>query len=252
VRVDEGDFLAFLGARAPSGPPEAERCAELFLAFACSRGDAEAVRTLEERYMPAVVRQLERRAPSPGLAQEALQSVREILYVAPPGRTAKIADYAGTGPLAGFLRIIASRVMLRSMQKEERFVPLGEQVAARVAEQHDAELAIAKRRYGAELQSALQESYRACSAEDRSLLCYRYVEGCSVDQLAAIHRVHRATAARWLRRAEETMIGQCLRTLRERLGVNENDLMSVLRLIRSQLQLSVQSAFRTGSDRKKL
>jgi RNA polymerase sigma-70 factor (ECF subfamily) len=240
------DFIEHVRARAPDAPPPAERCAELYLTFACARGDGAAITALEGRYLAAIVRKLTRRTGSADLAHEAIQIWREILFVAPPGKAPKIADFTGVAPLAGWLMVVAGRVAARFMRKEHRSVPLEDALAARLAGDHNTELAVLERTYGLSVQEALRDTFRACSAADRVLLCYRYIDGCSIDQLAEMKGVHRATAARWLQRLEERLVQDSLRLLAERLGTSPDELVSVLRLIRSQIQLSIRTVLRSA------
>ena len=238
------EFEGFLGARAPDGLPPPERCAELYLTFACARGDGAALQALEERYLPAIERKLRRRTGSAALAREALQMWRENLFVAAPGRAPRIADFGGGGPLAGWLMVVAGRIALRLFKKERRDAPLEEVVAARLADRQDLELAVVEKRYGGALQAALGDAFRALDADERTLLRHRYLDDCSIETIAAIHRVHRATAARWLQRVEKKLIDGCVELLAARLGTSKEELVSVLRLVRSRLDLSIRAVVR--------
>jgi len=70
------------------------------------------------------------------------------------------------------------------------------------------------------------------------------LDGQSIDRLAALHGVHRATAARWIDAARGTVLAGTQRELIQRLGLNTSELASVIRLIQSQLELSLLRALR--------
>jgi RNA polymerase sigma-70 factor, ECF subfamily len=55
----------------------------------------------------------------------------------------------------------------------------------------------------------------------------------------SIYRVHRVTAFRWIEKAKEQLVKSTLETLRTRLKLPASELESVLRMIRSQIHLSL-------------
>jgi DNA-directed RNA polymerase specialized sigma24 family protein len=71
----------------------------------------------------------------------------------------------------------------------------------------------------------------------------RYTDHLGIDQVARITGGHRATVARRLRRAEEELVEHARRLLGERTGAADDDLASVLRVLRSQLDLSIAAVF---------
>ena len=69
-----------------------------------------------------------------------------------------------------------------------------------------------------------------------------------VDELGALLGVHRATAARWVAEAREAVFDQTRRVLRERFGVADADLKSLIQLVRSRLDVSIERALATRDD----
>jgi RNA polymerase sigma-70 factor (ECF subfamily) len=242
VEVPADALAAFVTARARPDAPR-ERLRELYLTCACARGDAEALAALERELFPDVRRAVLRRCRSDALADEAMQILRETLLVPRGADPPEIADFTGAGPLAGWLRVVAVRIVLRFLRKEERSTPIEEVVAERLAALDDPELRYIRARYGDAVQVALREAWLEIQAEDRNLLRYRYVDGYGVDQVAAIHRVHRATAARWVNRAEEALVASARRRLEIRFRVVADEMHSLLRLIRSHLIVSARTIF---------
>ncbi|HKA91047.1 MAG TPA: hypothetical protein VKE22_25470 [Haliangiales bacterium] len=245
VRIPADALAAFVGARARADTPP-ERLAELFLTCACARGDGNALAELERAFLPEVRRIVARRCRSDALVDEAMQILRATLLVPRGADPPEIADFTGAGPLAGWLRVAAVRIVLRFVRKEERSTPIEEVVADRLAALDDPELRYIRARYGDAVQVALREAWLETSTEDRNLLRYRYVDGYGVDQIAAVHRVHRATAARWVVRAEEALVAAAKRRLEIRYQVVANEMQSLLRLIRSHLLVSARTIFRSA------
>ena len=90
----------------------------------------------------------------------------------------------------------------------------------------------------ARLAMAVQQ-LRELAPEQRNVLRMSLVEGLSVDELAPVFGVHRATAARLLQRARDAVSEGTKRRLTERLSLETSELESILRLVRSQLDLSI-------------
>src|SRR5262249_27245406 len=88
-------------------------------------------------------------------------------------------------------------------------------------------------------QLALRESVAALSSRQRLLLRQHYTFALSAEQIGAVYGVHRVTAHRWLTEAREELRAQTLEKLQARLGLE--DLQSLVRLVQSQLDVSLRS-----------
>jgi RNA polymerase sigma-70 factor (ECF subfamily) len=106
-----------------------------------------------------------------------------------------------------------------------------------------------RRRYRGDFAAAFRAALAALPVRERNLLRQHHMDGLTIDQLAGLYRVHRATAARWVARARTTLSGETRRRLMERLGVATQDADSIIRLVRSQLDLSLSAAPGPASDR---
>src|SRR6185503_4217647 len=107
----------------------------------------------------------------------------------------------------------------------------------------DAELSQIKRLYRKDFEAAFASAVRALSPRDRTLLRQWFADGVDLDGLSVIHKVHRATAARWLSAARKSLGTQMRKMLVERLQLRPGELDSLMRLLNSQLELS-KRAFR--------
>jgi RNA polymerase sigma-70 factor (ECF subfamily) len=218
-------------------PPEGTHAADLYLASACAARVRGAVDAFEHAHIRSVDRYLARMQPSAAFVDEVRQVVREKLFVGKDGAPPKIAEYAGQGALAGWVRVVAIRAALdlnkRDAAAEEPARTLDEPVTG------DPEIDYVKQRYRQAFNDALRDAVAALPREQRELLRVHFIEGRTLEELAAEAGVHRATIARRLAAAREAAAGEALRLLRARLDVSEAELASLAGILRSQLHLSL-------------
>jgi RNA polymerase sigma-70 factor (ECF subfamily) len=74
---------------------------------------------------------------------------------------------------------------------------------------------------------------------DRGILRLHLLERLNIDEIAALHDVHRATAARWLTRIRHHIGEHTREALRARLRLDASELDSLLRAVDSRLDLSL-------------
>jgi RNA polymerase sigma-70 factor (ECF subfamily) len=89
----------------------------------------------------------------------------------------------------------------------------------------------------------LREAISTLDAEQRNLLRLHYLEGLTLDELAAFFGVHRATIARRVAEAREAVSDGMAERLKAALGLSAADLDSLLVLLRSQLEVSISACF---------
>jgi RNA polymerase sigma-70 factor (ECF subfamily) len=252
VQVDGAAFAAFVAARLSEGPASAvlpKLClGDLVLACACAAGDAAGLQVLDRMIGEQVGTAADSARAGASVRDEAAQIVRTLLLLPRPERPPAILDYAGRGPLGGWLRITATREVVRLLRNNRREVELGDELVGATAAS-DPVLSRLKDRYRRELADAFHTALAELGPRDRTLLRYQLVDGLSIDDIAAIHRVHRATAARWLVRVREDLVETTRGLLAEKLGLSDEDeVMSVLRLVRSELNISVIPHLRESLD----
>jgi RNA polymerase sigma-70 factor (ECF subfamily) len=97
-----------------------------------------------------------------------------------------------------------------------------------------------KARYQAAFRAAFEDAVRRLEPRDRNLLRLHHLDAVTLDQLAAMYGVHRATAVRWLSDVRRRLLADTRRSLRAALGVAEDELDSVMALIESRLDVSVR------------
>ena len=88
---------------------------ELYLICACLQGDAAAHRAFEAHTEIAMA--ITRIEPEAGFVEQALQTLREKLFVGP---RALLASYAGRSPLSPWLSVVAARLALDQIRGRAR------------------------------------------------------------------------------------------------------------------------------------
>jgi RNA polymerase sigma-70 factor (ECF subfamily) len=222
-----------------------EHLGEVELAWAASRGDANALRELEAMLAAECDAAARRVHADAAFADEVRQAVRVRLLVAAPRREpreideprVRIAEYVGRGPLRGWLGVVALRVAL-NLRRDARPANhdlLGELVGA----EEDPELRHLKQLYRAEFREALEAALSALPERQRALLRLHYVDGLRHVQLARLYDVHETTVARWVAQAASAVADDARRRLMGRLSLSASSLDSVARMVLSNLDLSI-------------
>lgn len=256
ITVPPADFAAWLGARLPAGVEAAVALDELhaedlYLACACARADPRAIAALEQHHGPALERALAR-VSDPHLRPEDLaQIVRHKLLVADEDTEPLITRYAGQGTLGAWLRVVGLRTAFNATRRKQPQLGDRRDVADELDEvaDHldDPELGYIRERYQAQFREAFSEAAQALGSRERNLLRQAVLHGLGVRDLGRMYGVHYATASRWLAAARRTLITQTRERLRGRLDVNEDELQSIMRLIRSDLDITLARVLRTTS-----
>jgi RNA polymerase sigma-70 factor (ECF subfamily) len=234
-------FAEHVARHRPDGAPAAgwlstECAADLFLACACATGVPGAVERFEQAFLSRVPAFLARQRASPELVDEVKQALRERLLVATGGAPPRIAEYSGRGALGRWLQVATVRTAINLRAARRAHDPSG---AAELAAAGDLELDHIKERYRQPLTDALQAAIAHLTSEQRNLLRLHFLDGATLDQLADSFKVHRATIARQLAAARESIVDEARRTLERSLRLTADEFDSLLGLLRSQLDLSV-------------
>ena len=226
-------------ALATAGPEPCEHATELYLAFACSCGDARAISVLEEQYLAPARICLFRVDPRPEFIDDAMQELRTKLLV---GTGARIRAYGGRGPLLAWLRVAVTRTAIDMVRALKPATPIESDSDDGLGNADlGPEVRMLRELYRASFRTALAETLRALSAKDRNLLRRHLVDKLTLEEIAAPYGVHLATVARRLASLRED-IGE---SVRERLAaafpdtIGSTSLESMAHAIRSEVSLSL-------------
>ena len=241
-------FMRFLGEKAAGLSPQwlvELPAVDLYLACACGRGDAAAIAVVEKTYFPGIAAIVRGKLGTPSLADEAMQRMREHLFVASAERPAHILDYGGRGALGKWLAITAVRAGLRTIRETRRETELDDAQLGRIVDgAGDIELAHLRDRYEPEFKQAFAEAFAALSARERNLLRHSVLDALGVEAIADLHNVNKSTVSRWLTRAREQLMKDTRVALRKRLRITATEAESILRLLADQADLSLQTILR--------
>jgi RNA polymerase sigma-70 factor, ECF subfamily len=223
------------------------RPADLYLACACSKGVGVAIASFDRDYMREVDIALARMRIGPPRLSDVKQLVRQRLFVGggtagAPTSAGKISEYGGRGDLRRWVRSVAVRTCLNELRKGKREVLVDDdQLIAQhtVSTADDPEIEYMKRTYANEFKASFAEALGQLGPREQTLLRYHHVDGLNIDEIGAIYRVHRVTAFRWIEKAKDQLVKATLEHLRGRLKLPSAELDSVLRMIRSQIHLSL-------------
>jgi RNA polymerase sigma-70 factor, ECF subfamily len=242
--VDGRALVGVLAARAPAHEVRAylARChvSDLALAQAASRGNPAAIAAIERVHRPLIESVCWRYAGPAQSAADLGQILRERLYVAGPGASPRIADYAGQGPLAGWLRITAVRCFIDLGRRKDRprEAPSASGELA-LPDPSDLSLEVIKTEYRGAVSQAMRDASAELDLADRHVLHQHFVAGLSIDQLGVALGIHRATAARRVVRAREALVGKTRALLAARLRLASDELDDVIGMVLSRLDVSI-------------
>lgn len=218
--------------------------ADLTLADACLRQLPGALAAFEANHGHELAAALTAANIDADARAEALQRLRLRLLV-PEDGAPRLASYAGRGPLRTWLRVAALReaLMLARASRRRAAHEVVDEDALLTAEAvaEDPELQLMQDRS----RDALREAFAAAVAEldsrSRTLLRLALRDRLSVDQIGALYRVHRSTAARWLQTIRERLAAATRASLATKLALADSEVESLIRAIGSRFDLSLGS-----------
>lgn len=243
VSLDDAVFGAYLEAR--ECDLQHARIEDLWVACGACRGDAAAIAAIEAHHFPNVDAALRKMGLAPALVEDVKQGLRKLLFVGSEDAPPRIAEYRGTGDLRAWLRVTAMRAALKLLRKDTREMSADDAILEARAEVDDPELAYMKAAYRASFRAAFQEALESLHPKERTLLKQQIVDGLGIDELGALYQVHRATAARWVASAREKLLGRTRRTFMLRARITSDECESIMRLVKSQLDVSLHRRLTT-------
>jgi RNA polymerase sigma-70 factor (ECF subfamily) len=242
IAFDEAKLAAFIGPRLTGEDLAAALAAapagDLAIAAMCEAQEPTAHASFDDVLSEVTAAGNATRA-SPDLIDEVKQILRVQLLVSREGKLPGISGYKGKGPLRGWVRITATREIIRHLKKKKREQPIEPSLEDALGTASDPMLSQLKAEYRTEFATSLREAIESLSAEDRTLLRQSIVEQLSIDAIGAAFGVHRATAARWLSRARANLVTQTRAKLAARLAMPVEQIDSVIRLVQSRLDASM-------------
>lgn len=258
VVVDDEAFAAWLDTRVPDGTTLASLpITDLYLACACASGNELAIEQFDEHLLREVSIASAKMRAAPTIADEARQVVRELLFVPRTDRSGERSDdgaekitkppainnYAGRGDLRGWVKVIATREVLRLVDRDKTRREIStddDSLLEALSPKDDPELEQMKATFRDEFGVAFREAIAEMTPRERTLLRHSVVDGLGIEAIGALYKVHRSTSARWLEQARDNLATLTRRRLGNKLKLTEVEVESVIRLIHSRLDVSIQ------------
>lgn len=242
-------FCLFLARRIPKDAPdpaaiEALRIEDLYLACAYGLGIQAAQVRVERDHFSRIERRLNRMAVPPPDIAEVLQELRcSLLDLQNPASVGR--GYAGRGSLGGWLFVAAIRIAERQRSRAHQEISESElrsSMQNQLLLAVDPEMEHLLHSYKAAFEVAVQEGLAALPVRERNLLRYYFLERLSIDRLAEIYKIHRATAARWVQHAQKHLADEIYGRFAAQIPIDAESMPRLLELIRSKLNLSLSEA----------
>jgi len=245
LAVDAATFAAELARRlgAAASPEQLAhvRADHVHLAIACAAGDPLAVRRFEADFLGEVNAAAGRLRARPDQADEVRGHLCRILFVSEPGRPAALREFSGRGDLRSYLRVIATRELVRVINKGRCEIGVTDDAFLdMLLPGADPELGYLRDHYRADVDAAMRAALAALPDQPRALLRYSVVDGWTVDRIGALYGVHRATAARRVAAAREELGSAIRAELAARLEIYVGDVDSIVRLVQSRIDVSLE------------
>jgi RNA polymerase sigma-70 factor (ECF subfamily) len=238
IEVSDATIIANLEQRLRDDPEaqlEDLKDGDLYLAIALIGQDPLAVRAFEDKLVPQIDVALRRLRLAGGTADEVKQALRVELLA-----DGKIADFAGRGELAAWVRVSATRKALKLVRRADREETLDEILLdhwpSSTPDPGNKHIRVT---YTAELKKAIRDAFGALEVRQRNILRQHILDELTIDDLARLYRVHRATCARWLADARADLGKLTRKKLLASLKVPNQDLDSLLRFLDSDIELSI-------------
>ena len=249
VDLDDDVFVHHVGQLLsrhgdPIGALEGLRVDELWLTCGCKLGSPAALRIFERTYVPEAKRVLRHKGP-PADEDEFLQRFRDRLLTSAEDKPPRIAAFSGRGELRNWVRVVAHRMILDEFRSRGQEVESPTDASSAIASSApDPEIAALKSAYRDDFKAAFETAFASLASGDRTLLRYRYVDGLEVQQIAAIDGRHRVSVSRALSRIRNALLEQLRANLAERLRMGASEAESMVRFMRSQLDVSISRLLR--------
>lgn len=223
--------------------PTGDQGEECLLVVAATRGILSAQRQLESEYfarIPAFVASMKLDA---ALVDDVAQDVRQKLLV---GEPPKILAYVGRGSLSALIRVTATRTAISALRKGGRETQ--ELELDRAIGELDPERRHLNDHYRVIFRDSFAAAVRSLETRERNMLRLHFLQRVTLQQLASMYGVHRATVVRQLASIREKIAKSTRHELKSHGAVGASDLESIVDLLKSRFDLSVEGLLASMSD----
>jgi RNA polymerase sigma-70 factor (ECF subfamily) len=245
VDVDAPAFVRYVAERLPQLDDVLDELSSvdsdgLYLACACASRDTKAIEQFEATFAPEVARALARLGIEATLRTEVVaELLAHLFYGNAEGGASLISSFGGRGKLRSWVQSVAVHQALKVRRKDRPLVSV-DQIAFDIPDDRtDPEMAYLRSFYLEEFRSALGRAMTMLPKDSRNLLRQHYLDRMSLEAVARVHRVHRATAARWLADARDDVLRRTKEELTQAIGLGPSEVDSVLAFVQRQSSFGV-------------
>jgi RNA polymerase sigma-70 factor, ECF subfamily len=212
---------------------------DVYLAVACLDGEPTAIGHFERDCLSEIDRAARKLRATQDQAAEVRGHLRRVMFTAEPGRAAALARFTGRGDLRGYVRVIATRELVRVVSRGRREEPI-EPLLDRLQLNRAPELSLLRARHGDAIAASLRAALEALDERQRAVLRYSLIDGWSIDRIGELYGVHRATASRWLNAARDALGDHLRLEASARMAIPIDEVDSIVQLVHSQIDVSLE------------
>jgi RNA polymerase sigma-70 factor (ECF subfamily) len=225
TQLAAADFAAELKRRFEASKLDALNLDDLLLAWGALEKDPAALKEFDRRL----------RACGSRASDDVLQQARQRLLVG-DGKKPKLLAYAGQGALVKWLRTVVLSISIDARRKEKPDQHEGdEKLAMKASSDVGADVRLMKAHHREEFTRAFGAALKSLTAQQRTVLRMRFVDGVSIEDVGRTFNVHRTTAMRWMEQAFQMLLDQTRAQLSDRLKLRPSELDSLLRAFEPSL-----------------
>lgn len=250
IAVDRAAFGAALARRlgdALTSPAIAALHHDVYVAIAAAAGDEGAARACDQIAIREVEFAARRLRATETQAADVQSDLRRLMFSADGERGAAITTFTGRGDLRGYLRVVAARALSRRIARDRREVELEDDLPDAFGASLDPEVVMLREHYRADVDAAFRTALSALSSRARAVLRYHLLDGWSIDQIGERYGVHRSSAARWVTAAHAELGAGIRAALATRLNIPESQVDSIVALVTSRVEASIERLLGTAS-----
>jgi len=236
-------FRAHLTAHRPAELSEVDQLAswcleDVYLATGCLARDPGALQALEHEIIPII--ELALIGWDRTIVDETRQQLRAALVVDQGGRGPLLAQFSGRGALRRWIRVVATREAGKARARDQAATPIDDDsLFDAVVPAGDPVLSAVKNDAAVAFRAAFLATLGELERRERTVLRLHLLDGLTIDEIAPMYEVHRATIARWIGAAKQTVLDRTRRRLMHDLRLDAAEVDSLIRLVQSRIELPV-------------
>jgi len=242
VRVSLDHFRAHLEAHRPADMTVEEQLRtwcldDVYLVCGCIAGDSAAVAAIEREIIPII--DLVIASYDKNVIDETRQRLRAMLVVDANGKGPLLAQYGGRGALRRWIRVVAAREASKTWKADNAAMPVDDDALFdALAPPSDPMISAMKRDAASAFKAAFVAALAEIDRRERTALRMHVLDGLSIDEIAPMYSVHRATVARWISAAKEAVLEKTKKALMRDLKIGRDEVDSLIRLVQSRIELA--------------